>query len=83
MYDGVEYEGQLISYKGKESRLSGGFSPGGPHADERADGTGDTNDAIVEVDVLERGNGDGEIAEVGEELSADLRALPISIPSPR
>lgn len=51
-------------YRELHSDLRGGLSPGGPQTDERADGTRDTDDAVVKLDVLERGNGDDEVAEV-------------------
>ena len=65
-------------HREQHSVLRGGLSPGGPQADKRADGTRDADDAVVKVDVLERGNGDDEVAEVRDELGGNLCALPIT-----
>lgn len=49
-------------------RLCGDLLPLVVHADQTAQGTGETNEAVVETSPAEGRRGNGEIAEVRDEL---------------
>ena len=54
-----------------------GLSPLGQQADQTADCTTDTDNTVIEVEVLERGNRRGQIANIGKELGTGRRAFPV------
>lgn len=54
----------------------GRLLPLGVDADQAADGTGDTDNTIVEACPAQRGRGDGQVTDVGEELEAAGGAFP-------
>lgn len=56
-----------------------GLAPLGPHADQTADGTGDTDQAVVEGQDAQGGGWGGEIAQVGDELYPGGGALSVDV----
>lgn len=56
--------------------LGGGLLPLGINADYTADCSGQADEAVVEADPVEGGEGDGQVADVGDELEAAGESLP-------
>lgn len=61
----------------------GGLAPLRPHADQRADGTGDADQAVIQLGEAQGGDRDGQIAQVGDELYPGGGALPASQNEPQ
>ena len=53
----------------------GNLLPGVPQANQGTDRAGNTDEAVVEVDVAQTGEGDDHVAEIGGELEARGGAL--------
>lgn len=56
--------------------LGSGLLPLGVNADYAADGSSQADEAIVEADPVEGGKGDGQVADVGDELEAAGESFP-------
>lgn len=61
-----------------EAALLCGLAPLGPDTDQRADGTSEADQAVVEIGDAHCGDGDGQIAQVGDELYPGGGALPVN-----
>lgn len=56
--------------------LGGSLLPLGVDADYTADSSGQADEAVVEADPVEGGEGDGQVADVGDELEAAGESFP-------
>lgn len=62
---------------------SGSVLPLGDHADDTAQGSGETDDAVVEGEPAQAGAGNADIAEITEELLSAGGALAVKMLSVR
>jgi hypothetical protein len=60
----------------KECLLCGGLLPLRVDADYTADSSSQADEAVVEADPVEGGDGDGQVADVGDELEAAGESFP-------
>lgn len=56
--------------------LGGSLLPLGVNADYTADSSGQADEAVVKADPVEGGEGDGQVADVGDELETAGEAFP-------
>lgn len=55
-----------------------GLTPLRPHSDQTADSTGNTHNTVIEGGEAERRDGDGQVAQVGDQLDTGGGTFPDS-----